>query len=447
MSEKQQRNCRGAVSVALWLALAVGSPVLGPQAFGQGLYLGGAGPVSRAMGGASTAAPLDAAGAAYWNPAAISGLRQSEIMLGNEFIYPTIHLSSSVSANAFGPGLPPVDRAGSTRSDSGLSLVPALSWVHRNPDSPITFGLASFGSAGGTVNFPGDPNNPVLSPTLAGAVVLGPQYGNAQFLQIVPSLAYEVTDRLTIGFSPMVDFVQMQVDPAFFEPPDFSAGIPGTFPAATHSRPYWGAGFRAGMYYHLTSNLDVGFSYISPQWFETFEYNSRDALGNPQQLSLALTLPQIFSWGLAYKGIPRTLIATDFRFFDYKNTTLFGDPAPIGLGWNGVFATAVGAQYQLTGRTSLMAGYLYNQNPIPAANTLFNTQLPGILMHSVSFGASTVLTENIYLSLAYVHAFENSITGSPREVPEATVTMDAAADSLVMGIGIRYGCRQLPRVE
>jgi len=398
------------------------------------------------MGGASTAAPLDAAGAGYWNPAAISGLRQSEIMLGNEFIYPDIHLSSAVPANAFGPGTPATDRAGSTRSDSGLALIPALGWVHRDPDSPFTFGLATYGSAGGTVNFAGDPNNPVLSPTLAGTVVLGPQYGNLQVAQIVPSLAYEVTDRLTIGFSPMIDYVSMQVDPAFFEPPDFSAGVPGSFPAATHSRPFWGAGFRAGMYYHLTPNLDLGFSYISPQWMETFKFNARDAVGQPRELSLALSLPQIFSWGLAYKGIPRTIVATDFRFFDYNNTKLFGEPVPVGVGWDGVFATAVGAQYQWSSRAYLMAGYLYNQNPIPAANTLFNTQLPGISEHSVSVGTSITLSESIYMSLAYVHAFQNSITGSPNQLPQASVTMDAEADSLVLGIGIRYGCRQLPPV-
>ena len=40
----------------------------------QGIALSGVGPVNRSMGGAATAAPIDAAGALMWNPASISGL-------------------------------------------------------------------------------------------------------------------------------------------------------------------------------------------------------------------------------------------------------------------------------------------------------------------------------------------------------------------------------------
>jgi hypothetical protein len=44
------------------------------QADGHGIVIPGAGPVNRSMCGASVAAPIDAAGAMLWNPAAITGL-------------------------------------------------------------------------------------------------------------------------------------------------------------------------------------------------------------------------------------------------------------------------------------------------------------------------------------------------------------------------------------
>ena len=50
-----------------------------PAARAQGFVLAGAGPVNRSMGGASTAAPLDATGALFWNPATLSGLPSSEL--------------------------------------------------------------------------------------------------------------------------------------------------------------------------------------------------------------------------------------------------------------------------------------------------------------------------------------------------------------------------------
>src|SRR5271170_3614575 len=82
-----------------------------------GVLLTGAGPVNRSMGGASTAAPLDASGALYWNPATISGLKGSEVGFGLEFLYPHAQLSSSVPANSFGPGIPSTGLAGSDHSD------------------------------------------------------------------------------------------------------------------------------------------------------------------------------------------------------------------------------------------------------------------------------------------------------------------------------------------
>ena len=48
------------------------------------------------MGGASTAAPVDAAGAGYWNPAGLSWLESSEVYLGAEMLWGDPVLSSSV---------------------------------------------------------------------------------------------------------------------------------------------------------------------------------------------------------------------------------------------------------------------------------------------------------------------------------------------------------------
>ena len=73
----------------------------------QGPILAGAGPVSRSMGGATTAAPLDATGALYWNPATIGGLPSSQLDLGVELLYPHATLSSRIPGSSLGPGIPP----------------------------------------------------------------------------------------------------------------------------------------------------------------------------------------------------------------------------------------------------------------------------------------------------------------------------------------------------
>ena len=116
--------------------------------------------------------------------------------------------------------------------------------------------------------------------------------------------------------------------------------------------------------------------------------------------------------------MPKALIDVDLRYIDYANTELFGQSvASGGLGWRGVFAVATGVQYALTDRLTLRGGYLFNTNPIPAPVTLFNVQAPAITQHTLSMGASYALTENITVSFAWVHAFDNSIQGPILQVP------------------------------
>ena len=55
-------------------------------ALAQGIYIPSAGPVSRSMGGATTAVPIEGIGALYWNPAVISALPSSELGFGADLL-------------------------------------------------------------------------------------------------------------------------------------------------------------------------------------------------------------------------------------------------------------------------------------------------------------------------------------------------------------------------
>jgi long-chain fatty acid transport protein len=55
-------------------------------ALGQGPVLPGAGPINLSMAGASTAAAVDVGGS-YWNPAVISGLPRSEMLLSSHCLF------------------------------------------------------------------------------------------------------------------------------------------------------------------------------------------------------------------------------------------------------------------------------------------------------------------------------------------------------------------------
>lgn len=426
----------GSLAAAVFTLLA-----LSGAATAQGLIIPGAGPINRSMAGASTAAPVDF-GSSYWNPATLSGLDRQEFLLGSELIFPSIHLTSGIPAGAIRGIYPRSGRWGTARSDSGVASNLATGAAFRlGEDSPWTLGLGVFGLVGGGVNFPGSATTPVLTPRRPpGTYGVGPIYSNLSLLSINPMASYQATDRLSIGGGPVITSGTASFNPAFFAPGPKDAFGLNTFPAATNARPFWGGGFQLGLLYLVNDDWNVGFSYKSPIWQERWAYNSSTPDGGARRIGVQAQIPAIYSWGVAYKSLPGTLVDVDFRYFDYANASLFGQRViDGGLGWSGVFAVALGVQHKLTDRLTLRGGYLFNTNPVPDPATLFNVQAPAITQHTLSFGASLAVTEDITFSTGWVHGFRNAISGSILEIPGSTARLDTQSDSLVAGLTVRFG--------
>lgn len=427
--------------IARWAAVLVGLAALVGPARGQGIIVPSAGPISSAMAGASTAAPTDF-GASYWNPAILSGLDDQEFLLGSALNLPSMHLESGIAAGSIGGIFPSTGRYGESRSDSGVAPGLATGFSFRmSPDSPLTLGLGVFGLVGGGVNFAGSYTTPILTPRQPPNYFgLGPIYSNVALLSIAPMGSLQLSDRLAVGMGPIITSGTPSFSPAFFAPgPKGPLGLP-TFPAATNARPYWGGGFQVGLFYELNDNWNLGFSYKSPVWQEKWDFNAANPNLSPRRIGVQASLPQILSWGIAYKGIERTLIDVDLRYIDYADSELFGNRViDGGLGWQSVFAVALGAQYQATEKLTLRTGYLYNTNPIRNVTTLFNIQAPGIIQNTFTLGASYQLNENVVASLAWMHGFRNAIEGPILQIPGSTVRLDAQVDTLWAGVNITFG--------
>lgn len=424
------------------LALAFG----GSAARAQGPLLSGAGPINRSMGGASTAAPLDPTGALYWNPAGISGLSSSELALGLELFYPRSTLSSSIPRGALGPGAPPVPLAGRTRDEVGVFALPSGGFVYRPEESDWTFGLGLFPASGFGVNYPGDATNPVLSAPPNGLGRISSIY---QVFQITPTVAYQVTDRLSIGVAPIIDIARLELTPGLFVSPDDANGDGSpSYPAATGTRNAWGGGFQAGVYYTMSDAWRFGASFRSPQWFEPFRYKTLDESGRARSARFLFESPLIVSVGAAYTGFERVTIATDLRYINFHDTSgqrtaAFAPTGAVtGLGWRDVFSAALGVQYQLTCDCSVRVGYTYNTDLIPARGATFNVTSPLTYQHQLAVGVSYRLTPACTLSACYYHIFEGSVSGpfaTPMGlIPGGRVTTGTVVDSLMVGASVRF---------
>jgi long-chain fatty acid transport protein len=412
-----------------------------PVAWGQGIIVPSAGPINSSMAGASTAAPVDFGGS-YWNPAILSALEDQEFLLGSALALPSTHLQSSLEAGSIGGIFPPTNRFGESRSDSGVASGLATGFSFRlADDSPLTLGLGIFGLVGGGVNFAGSYTTPILTPRQPPLYFgVGPIFSSMSILSINPMASLQLTDRLAVGLGPIITSGSISFNPAFFAPePKGVLGLP-TFPPATNARPYWGGGFQVGLFYELSDNWNTGFSYKSPIWQEKWDFNSTYSNLAPRRIGIQASLPEIFSWGIAYKGIPKTLVALDLRYIDYANSELFGQKViDGGLGWRSVFVVALGTQYRATDRLTLRAGYLYNTNPIPNPVTLFNVQAPGIITNTFTMGASYDVTPDVTFSLAWMHGFRNSIEGPILQIPGSSVRLDTQLDVIWAGVNVKFG--------
>lgn len=410
-------------------------------ASGQGIFLTGTGPINQAMGGAAVAAPLDSAGALNWNSATISGLERSEMAIAIGAILPTTELSS----DAFG-------LSGSTRGNSGVTPVPTMSFVFKDPNSPWTLGVGVYGIGGFSSNFPSSAllspgANPILTPQPPTGVGVGRIYSHAEIYQIAPTVAYAITDRLSFGFAPNIDLANVQADPLLFAPPNVVLGIPSYGPG-TGSQFAWGGGFQLGLYYIVNDNWRIGASYKSTQWFEKLRFNSNDALGNPVFNTVQFNLPSITSIGFSYTGIKRLLWAVDVRYFDYDNATGFNETgfkangAVAGLGWNGVVGVANGLQYSLTERFAARVGYTFIENPIPSSQEQFNVATSLSMQHFLSLGFSYKLFQNVMANVAYTHGFQDSLTGPYQTplgpIPNTSITNTTAVDQITAGLTVFY---------
>ncbi len=442
-------NYRGRNVACSLVALAFILAAVSPAKAQYGIILSGGGAVQRSMAGTGTATTLDPLGGLYWNPATLSGLPCNEATFDAEFLEPHPTLSSTVPANAFARGFPPVTMTGSTDSDSSPRTLPNFGWSHHLEDTDLTIGLGLLSAAGLMVNYPANTTNPVLTPPAPFGIGVGRVYADLEIFQIVPAISCQVTDHLSIGFSPIVDVAWLRAEPLTLVTPSPSL-IPGfpTYPDGEHSPLTWGAGFQIGAYLTTCSHLNFGVSYKSPQWFEKFVFDTTNSFGQPMQQTVSVNLPSITSLGLSYSGLCRWLFAADARFIDWHNASGFNqsgfapDGSVRGLGWKDQFVIAVGSQYQLTDRISVRGGYSYNTNPEPSDQAFFNIAAPTIIQNTVYTGASLDLNRCLTVSLAYIHAFENQLQG-PIVVPTGpvagtSVQSKVSADAVGIGLSVRY---------
>lgn len=393
--------------------------------------------VGAANRGAATAMPLDASNSQDWNPGSITDLPVTELDLNVQPSLPHINLDASLPSLPTGTRIQPTAGAhigGGVGDGNRFNITPALGFVKKIKESRWTVGILSAAPLGSGVEYSGS-KNPLTSPRVGGGKIKV----SGDLIYIAPTVAYRLTERLSVGIQPNLTISSFQASPFPAEEPDDANGdgIP-TFPKTNRA---WARGFgiNGGAYYRY-KDIRVGATLKSPIWFTPYHFQSKDELGQPHNFKKQFNAPMILSMGWGYSGIPRTKLAMDVRWVNYANTRGFEDVgftpqgAVKGLGWRNIWAWVGSAQYDVTKKCSLRVAYGYNLNPIIPKYTSFSIASPALVQHQMSVALSYRIRHNIVLAAAYLHGFANSSEGPINRpvgpIPGSSVKITSSLDSI-----------------
>jgi long-chain fatty acid transport protein len=352
----------------------------------NGMRMIGFGPVQNSMGGASVAAPLDAA-TAVSNPAGLSAVAPRFDLAGQGFM-PSVEFKADWAHPLAGAG------SSAQESDRPTDFLPTLAAVYKLQDR-YTVGVAALGTAGMGVDY------------AQGATGLfGGTRTMTSFLdgRVAPAIAYKVSDKLSVGFAANLMFAQMSYE---------AGGGPKHETASS-----FGYGATVGVTYAPVEMVTFGAAYETKSYFQDFEF---DLSGQTQAIDF--DQPMVETLGAAVRPVAGLLLALDGQWINWSATNGKDQPKftqnapPAGQAWNMSWSDQVvvklGAEYQVQALKALRvrAGYNYGKTPLDEDRGLENLAFPAIAEQHFTVGAGYDLGK-LAVNAAFLYSPEASIKGS-----------------------------------
>ncbi|MDH5526657.1 MAG: outer membrane protein transport protein, partial [Nitrospirota bacterium] len=188
-----------------------------------------------------------------------------------------------------------------------------------------------------------------------------------------------------------------------------------------------GFGATAGVLFDVNEQVTLGFNYISKQSFSDAQYrlgfgdvDTTMAGGGPMpagKYKLGIEYPQQAALGVAVQPMKNLLVDLDIKWINWSSThdvvtlTTPGGPMPLTFGWDDQIVYALGAQYVVSDRFKVRAGFNYGESPIGQEDVMSNLIFPAVQETHVTLGADYLLGEHWGVGGAYMKAFSNDVTG------------------------------------
>jgi long-chain fatty acid transport protein len=395
----------------------------------NGYFAHGYGIKAKGMGGASVAMTHDAfAGANNPAAAAFAGNRWD---LGAEIFSPRrSYERTGANADEVTPANDRTILNGSVDSDKNYFLVPEFGYNVQHSDK-IGLNLTVYGNGGMNTEYPASESISSFPNAFFDAGNNEKLGVDLMQLIIAPTIAYKFSDKSAIGISPLIVFQRFKAyglqgfteDEPTLQSPQFSS-YPNNLTDKGYSSST-GIGVRLGYMAKLNDQVAFGASYapkINMGKFDKYKGLFAEA-GD-------FDIPENYTIGLAIQATPTIQVAMDYQRINYSGVASIGnssdnvygvfdgDPESRlgglegpGFGWKDINVIKLGIQWQASPTWTLRAGYNRGDNPIKSTDVTFNILAPGVIKDHFTLGGTMAIDKQSELSLFYMHARKNSVTG------------------------------------
>jgi long-chain fatty acid transport protein len=397
---------------------------LSAHTFGLGFRIADQGAEATARGDAF-AATADDPSAVYYNPAGITQLQGTELLLGGY----AISLKEKVNLNADSAPL----RSKFSSINTDLQAIPNfyLTWTPKN--SPISLGLGLYTPFGFGLEYPDDTAFRTVD-----------RKGSIQFTTLEPVLAWKICDQLSIAAGPTFSYGKAELDQGVASPGDL-------FQFRGNGYAF---GFTAGLMWKPAKQHQFGLTYHGPQrinfdghtTLRTNSYEIPTPLGpytvpgirSRESANAEFNLPQIITAGYSFRPTDDWNFEFDIDWTDWhslKDVTLHqssGDMI-IPYNWQSSFLYEFGVTRQLPYDFHISAGYCYSQQSVP--NDSFSPAIPDSNRDIFSVGVGQK-----FKHFNWTFAYQYTV-GPTRTINQGTLsdgTYRFASNALTLSLGYNF---------
>ena len=350
----------------------------------------GVGPISRSMGGVGIAVPQDSITAIFANPAALGACpcgAQSETVFGATIFAPTVTTRITTPGGPMG-----------AESEGQPFVIPAFG-VTMAASEKLRLGVGAYGVSGMGVDYRN--NGWDLDPATPGYE--GDLYTKLEIMKFAGMASYQVADTVALGLALQGAYNNL----------DFGQG-------SSHDYSY---GAQLGALWKL-DKVALGASYTLPQKADFERVYDFDEDGTWDDLTLEA--PAKYGVGIAVLPTERVVVELDVKYIDWENAEGYDD-----FDWEGQWVYGAGIQVAATEKLTLRTGVNHGKSPVKEHNNwnpqgtttvqgkqvstfgyemLRTVGFPAVVETHASLGAGYKVTDDFTINVAYMHAFENTIS-------------------------------------